>query len=977
MKLKFNFKSLLLLVSFLTFGNLLLAQRSIKGVVSDAQNKETLIGANVKVVGTAKGAVSDLDGNYSIELPAGATQLEFSYTGYATQIVTIGASNVVDIAMKQGRLMDELVVVGYGTQKRKDLTGSITSITSENFVKGAIQTPEQLVSGKVAGVQITSNGGRPGAGSTIRIRGGSSLNASNDPLIVIDGVPVDNGTINGASNPLGLINPADIESMTILKDASATAIYGVRASNGVIMIVTKRGATGAPKFNFSSMNSVSRLTKKVDVLTADEYREAVGKYGTPEQKKLLGKANTDWQDLIYRDAISTDNNFSVSGSLGKSFPYRVSLNYANQRGILINTDMSRKAASINLNPNLLNGNLKLDINYKYSTISNNFGDQGAIGNAVQFDPTQDPYDKDNVAMGGYFEWKRADGTPNNLAQRNPLALATLKHDASTVNRQIGNFKADYELPFIKDLHAVMNVGMDLANAKGDKSTPAASAAAFNTKGYVGEYWQNKSNKLFDFYLAYKKELGVVKMDLTAGHSYQNFYNETRGYDKDLVPEIIRRSVPDTNTLVILGFFGRANFNFYDKYLLTTTIRREATSRFSPKNRWGTFSSVALAWKLNEENFIKNMGIFSDLKLRVGYGVTGQQDAGGLYDYLAKYTNGETTASYTFGNQVVQTLRPEAYPDNKWETTSTYNAALDYGFANGKIFGSIDFYNRPTSNLFAEAPVPAGANLKNRIITNVGSLRNKGVEASINYNAISSANQNLNFGFNVTKNINTITKITADSSTILLVGDIAGGVGNNVQAHIINYPRNTFYVYQQVYAPNGKPIEGLVKDSNGDGKIDEKDRILYQTSAPTWMLGFNTQYTYKNLNAGFTLRGNIGNYMYNNLYAQRGVLGKIQTADGFLSNIHSNALETEFKVEKETTYKTTYYMENASFLRMDNFYLGYNIPLAKKVSLGLTFNVNNAFVITKYRGLDPEIFSGIDNDFYPRARTFSLGANLNF
>ncbi len=988
MKLNLNLKSLPLFVSFFLVSNLLLAQRVIKGVVTDEKTKETLIGANVKVVGTGKGAVSDLDGNYAVEIPAGATQLEFSYTGYTNQIIALGASNVIDVALSQGRSLEELVVIGYGTQKRKDLTGSITSITSENFVKGAVQTPEQLISGKVAGVQITSNGGRPGSGSTMRIRGGASLNASNEPLVVIDGVPLDDAykadggsNINGASNPLGLINPADIESITVLKDASATAIYGVRASNGVIMIVTKKGSTGAPKFNFNSLLSVGSITKKVDVLSSHEFRALVNSKGTADQKKLLGNANTDWQDLIYRDAISHDNNFGVSGSIGKNFPYRISANYLKQNGILLNTDMVRKAASIGFNPSLLDGNLKLEVNYKYSSVDNNFGDQGAIGNAVSFDPTQEAYDKDNAGMGGYFEWKRIDGTPNNLSQRNPLALLKLKKDASTVNRQIGNIKIDYALPFVKDLHAVMNVGMDLANAKGNKETPKASAAAYNTQGYVGEYWQNKTNQLFDFYLAYKKSLGIVNMDLTAGHSYQKFYNESRGYDKDLVPEITRRAVPDTSTLVLAGFFGRGTFNVKDKYLLTATLRADATSRFSPETRWGYFPSLALAWKLNEETFIKNINGISDLKLRFGWGKTGQQAVGGNYDFLPNYTLGETTSSYTFGNQVIQTLRPEAYDRTReWEKTTTYNIALDYGFWRGKIFGSVDFYNRPTTDLLAEIPVPAGSNLKNRLITNVGSLVNKGVEFIINYNALNTNKQNLNFGFNLTQNrnkITSLTKIQNDDAPGLLVGGIAGGVGNNAQIHKVNYPRNTFYVYQQVYDTKGKAIEGLVADSNGDGKINTDDKIYYQAPVPTTMLGFNMQYSYNKFNAGFTLRSNLGNYMYNNLFADRGVIEKFQTADGFLSNIHSDALNTGFVKNRETIYLTTAYMGNASFLRADNIYVGYNFTLSKKVSLGINFNVNNAFVFTKYRGLDPEIFSGIDNDFYPRARTFSLGANLGF
>jgi iron complex outermembrane receptor protein len=976
-------------------GNFVFAQRMVKGVITDKQTKETLVGANVKVVGTSKGAVTDIDGNYAVEVPAGATQLEISYTGYTTQSITLGASNVVDIALAQGRALEELVVVGYGTQKRKDLTGSITSITSENFVKGAIQTPEQLVSGKVAGVQITSNGGRPGSGSTIRIRGGSSLNASNEPLVVIDGVPLDNSykadgasSINGASNPLGLINPSDIESITVLKDASATAIYGVRASNGVIMIVTKRGSTGAPKFNVGSLVSVGKITKKVDVLSATEFKDLINSKGTDAQKKLLGNYDTDWQDLIYRDAISHDNNFGVSGSFGKNFPYRVSANYLKQNGILLNTDMIRKAASLGLSPTLLNGNLKLEVNYKISSVSNNFGDQGAINNAVQFDPTQAPLDPDNKSMSGYFEWKRADGTPNNLAQRNPLALLELKKDASVVNRHIGNVKVDYAIPFVKDLRAVMNVGMDLANAKGDKSTPAASAASFNTKGYAGEYWQTKTNQLFDFYLNYKKNLGAINMDLTAGHSYQKFYNESRGYDLDSVPDvnnnlpyIIRRSVPDTSTLVLAGFFGRSTFSFKDKYLLTATLRADATSRFAPETRWGYFPSLALAWKLNEETFIKNIKGISDLKLRLGWGKTGQQDAGGFYDYLSNFTYSETTASYIFGNQIIQTARPEAADyTREWEKTTTYNIALDYGFWGGKIFGSIDFYNRPTTDLLAEIPVPAGSNLKNRLITNVGSLVNKGVEFIVNYNAINTSKQNLNLGFNLTKNKNRITaltKVQSQNTPGIQVGGIAGGVGNFAQIHKVDYARNTFYVYQQVYGTDGKPIEGLVADANADGKIDADDRIYYQSPDPKIMMGFNAQYTYKNFNAGMTLRSNLGNYMYNNLFAQRGVISKFQTADGFLSNIHSNALETGFVADKETVYKTTYYMENASFLRADNIYVGYNFALSKKVNLGVNFNVNNAFVITKYKGLDPEIFNGIDNDFYPRARTYSLGVNLGF
>lgn len=978
MKFNINTKSLLPFFVFLMLGNYLLAQRIVKGVVTDKQNNETLIGANVTVVGKAKGAVTDIDGNYSIEVPAGATQLEFSYVGYTTQVITLGASNIVDVAMSQGRSLEELVVVGYGTQKRKDLTGAITSITSENFVKGAIQTPEQLVSGKVAGVQITSNSGQPGAGSTIRIRGGSSLNASNDPLIVIDGVPLDNGTINGAANPLGFVNPADIESITVLKDASATAIYGARAANGVIMIVTKKGESGKLKLNFNTLISVGQLTKKVDVYDTKGFRNFLA--NNNEGKKYLpilgdSTVNTDWQDVIYRNPISIDNNLSASGTVS-NIPYRVSLNYLKQNGLLLNSNMDRLGASIGFSPNLINKSLKVDVNYKIAQLKNNFADQGAIGNAISFDPTQKIFDESNTAMGGYFEW-RTNNTPNSLAPRNPLALLELKKDQSTTYRHIGNVQLDYKIPFINGLRANLNIGVDAAQSEGSKSNPANSASAINTKGTYGKYFQNKLNRLMEFYLNYNKQKGIHKVDFTAGHAYQNFYNETRGYDRELTRKDSVVQVPDTSRFVIASFFGRANYSIKERYLFTFTLRADATSKFSPETRWGYFPSVAFAWKVKEENFLKNSNLFSDLKLRIGYGITGQQDGIGNYAYQTIFTPSQSTVYYNLGEGLIKTYRPEGYDRAlKWEETANANIALDYGFLNGRVFGSIDFYNRNTYDLISEITVPAGSNLKNKIVTNVGKMNNKGIEFIANINAINNQNSNLNFSFNATHNINKIIALykNNNSSVGLETGGISG-IGQNIQVNSINYSRNTFLVYQQVYDTNGKPIEGVYVDRNNDGKITDDDRYRFKSSIPQWMLGFSSQYSYKNYFAGFTMRANLDNYVYNNVFSQNGNYNQLN-APGAVRNISPNVEETQFV---NPQLRSDYYIENASFLRMDNIYLGYNFnkALKSKFNLTATLNIQNAFVITNYRGIDPEIFSGIDNNFYPRARTYSLGLNLGF
>jgi TonB-dependent starch-binding outer membrane protein SusC len=980
-------KKLILLFTMILAVTFAFAQRTIKGTVKEA-NGDAIIGANVIAKGTKAVTTTDIDGNFTLNVPKEATQLEITYVGMATQLITLGKDASIEVTMRPDKTLEEVVVIGYGTQKRKDLTGSVTSISSENFVKGAVQTPEQLIAGKVAGVQITSNGGRPGAGSTIRIRGGSSLNANNEPLIVIDGVPVESAlkadgtsTINGVSNPLSFVNPSDIESVTVLKDASATAIFGSRASNGVIMIVTKRGEKGI-QGSFSSQMTYSEVTKLNPVLTGDEFRAFVAKQDT-SLLKYLGKANTNWQKAVLQNAVGSDNNLSVSGKMYDQVPFRVSFNLANFQGVLKNSDMKRSGLTIGLSPKMLDNHLKIDLNYKGSRVENRFSDQGSLSSAVAFDPTQ-PIRSSSSEYGGYFEWLAKDNSPYTLAPRNPVSLVDNKIDKSSLFRQIANAQFDYKFHFLPDLRAILNVGIDKVESRGDKLTPSTLAASFYNKGYSGYYTQNKTNKLLDFYFNYNKGFGVSKIDLTTGYSYQDFINDEFTFDKDGNKPDPTKSYAYKTQYTLLSFFGRASYTLNDKYLLTATVRNDRSSRFSQANRSGIFPSLALAWKIKEEGFLKDSKLFSDLKLRLGYGSTGQQDVGGNYLYLPSYTISQLTASYQLGNTFYRTYRPSGYPgDLKWERTYTYNAALDYGFMNGRIFGSIDFYNRLTKDLLSEVNVPAGTNLTNRIVTNVGNLTNKGVEFSMSFLPIQNEKTSWSVTFNATYNKNTITNLSIpdtkiDKEPLFETGGIAGGVGNNIQANTVGYPRNTFRVYQQVYDKNGKPIEGFYVDKNNDGKINSDDYYLYKggSADPKVFLGLSSNYTSGNFSAGFAMRGNFGNYVYNNFASNRGVVD-FYNQQGFLQNQHPEVNVSGFK---KFNYFSDYYLENASFVRMDNIYLGYRIADRRNkptVFTTLTFSVQNAFVITKYSGIDPEHSSGIDNNIYPRPRIYSFGIKLDW
>ena len=995
----------------------------ITGKVTDSTGKG-IPGVSVSVKGQpSRGTTTIENGNYSLSVPANATTLVFSSVGYGYREVNIsGATANITLATTSGSL-NEVVVIGYGTTRKKDLTGSVTAITSKDFNKGAITTPEQLIAGKVAGVQITSNGGAPGSGSTIRIRGGASLNASNNPLIVIDGVPVDNGGISGAANPLSLINPNDIESFNILKDASATAIYGSRASNGVIIITTKKGKSGKAKFNFTSQNSLSTLPKEADVLSPSEFRAYVNAHGTPAQIALMGKSSTNWQDEIYDNAFSTDNNISVAGSY-KKLPYRVSFGYLNQDGILRTGNLNRKSASVTLNPLLFNNHLKIDLNLKGSINNTRFADEGAIGNAVRFDPTQ-PVTTNSPRFGGYFEWLDPNSTTGlrKLSPLNPVGLLEQRQDKSEVKRSIGNIQFDYKLHFFPDLHVNVNLGYDVSKGEGTIFIPDSAASSYKRSpdakhgGVRNEYLQKKSNTLLETYLNYVKDIKSInsRIDVIAGYSYQDFLTTVYNARKDPNGRLYQKADRSLDTIATTGqrytsfsdrttdgflisfptfpfdkpenrlisFFGRVNYSYKNKYLITGTLRRDGSSRFSEDNRWGLFPSAAFAWKIKEEDFLKRSNTLSDLKLRIGYGETGQQDGIANYDYIPRYSISNGQAQYQFGSAYYDMYRPSGYnPNLKWEQTATYNVGLDYGFLNNRITGTVDVYLKKTSDLLSVVDQPAGTNFSNKILANIGNMENRGIEFTVNAQPVRSRSFTWDLGFNITYNKNEITKLTFATDPKFpgnLVGGIAGGVGSTVQIHSVGYSKSSFYVYQQIYDKNGKPIEGLFEDRNRDGLINVDDLYRYKSPDPKVFLGAFSNFSYKKWDGGFSLRANIDNYMYNNRFSNTGVQRNIIDPLGFLANGSRSLLETNFTGSGDKYLLSDYYVENASFLRMDNINIGYNAGeiISKNTNLRIGANVQNVFTVTKYKGLDPEVSGGIDNNFYPRPRVYNLSLNFNF
>jgi TonB-linked SusC/RagA family outer membrane protein len=991
--MKTIYKKLLILLLLLPFS--ILAQNTVSGIVLDKASGQPIPGVNVNVQGAANGVSTDFDGKYQLTKIKKGDKIVFSYIGYKNTVVDYVAQNSLNVSLEEdaNQLQEVVVQIGYGTVKKKDATGSVSQISAKEFNKGINVTPESLISGRISGVNVTSGGG-PGAKADIRIRGGSSLNASNEPLIVLDGLPLSNSTPSGATSILSTIDPNDIESFTVLKDASAAAIYGSRAANGVIVITTKKGTKGGVKVNFSSQVGVNTIANTVDVLNADQFRAVVNEKGSNAQKALLGTANTNWQDEIFQTALTTNNNISASGSLFGKLPVRLSVGNVNNPGVLKNTSFERTTTSVSLNPVLFDNHLKIDINGNLSFGKNRFQDEGAIiGSAIGFDPTQPIYDSSS-RYGGYFEWLEPNGNLPLLPARNPLARLNQDERRATSTRKWGNIRLDYKFHFFEDLRIVTEAGIDRFDSSGYTEVSSQSALGYQPNAFSSGNWVNLGNystytdalqnKNLNTYFNYTKDLGEFKIDATAGYNYQLFEKEK--YESGELRQPTPKEDVTTDPVINLqSYFGRLNLGYDSRYLVTLNYRRDGTSRFSKENRWGNFAGAALAWNVAEEDFLKDNETLSGLKLRFGYGTTGQQDISAQYDYLRRVTLGTINSQYVFGNTIYSTARPEGYNENiKWEELAEMNVGIDYGFFNNRITGSINYFDKESTDLLADIAVPDGANIRNQGFFNIGSVRTKGVEFSIESDIVKNDNLTWNVAFNTTFIDQNIAElgVTVPGFEGYLAGDnIAGGGGNKILINSVGYSPNSFFVYEQLYDANKKPIQGAYVDRNADGKIDDGDRYRHHKAAPDYTFGLFSSLNYKNFDFTMNWRASVGNYIFDNVSSDKGYLKAGLRRDADLANISSDYLNTGFDFEDNGTsrYLSNYFVKDASFIKLDNVTVGYTFDkaLLKAASLRFTAGVQNVLILTKYNGLDPEKFNGIDGNVYPRARTFLFGVNASF
>ena len=971
--MKTIYKKLLFLLLLLPF--CVLAQNTFSGSVHDKVSGQPIPGVNINVQGSARGTSTDLDGKFQLSNVKKGEKIVFSFVGYKSQTVDFNNQKAIIIGLEEdsNQLKEVVVQVGYGTVKKKDATGSVTTITTKDFNKGPVVAVDQMLQGKVAGLQVTSNGGSPGDGATIRIRGGASLNASNDPLYVIDGIPVDNG-IQGGKNPLATINQNDIESVTILKDASATAIYGSRASNGVIIITTKKGKSGELQINYNGNLSVSTVAKTADALSPDQFRAYVNANGNASQIALLGAANTDWQKQIYKTAIGTDHNLSLSGGTDL-ITYRASMGFTKMNGLLIGDSFQRTTLSANLIGKFFDNHLRMEFNNKTSMMENNYSNQGAIGAAVTHDPTQAIYNAD----GTFHQWSYATAP---LAGANPVSLLNQFVNKGASTRSIGNLQTEYKLHFFPDLKLVANVGYDYQSGRSFGNT---SLDYYNTSVAGNKYvnTEDKKNVLMDLFFNYKKDLSFIKgsVEFTGGYNYQNF---DRRYDNESITYTTGVTLATVSTPEIVNlqsFFGRGIFNIADKYIITATLRRDGTSRFAPQYKWSNFPSVGFAWKIKDESFVKNVESISNLKLRLGWGVTGQQNVT-TYPSIPLYLNSNAAAQYQLGNTFYTTVRPQPYNSNlKWEQTTTANAGLDLGFFNNRLNATIDVYEKRTKDLLAYIPNPSFFGFSNFDNYNVGSMKNQGIEISGEVVPVKTDKLTWSIGGNVTLQNSKITSLIPGASNLgLPSGDtINGGVGNQILENQVGYAPNSFFVYEQAYDPNGKPINGVYIDRNGDGKIDNNDRYIFHKPSADIFYGMFTNVAYKNWDMSMSWRGSWNNYVYNNVDSALAWSGQVLIRNTDLANGVSNLLTTNFTTATTQRYLSDYYIQKANFIKLDNVTIGYTFKkvLDNKVDAKLTLGGQNLLIISPYKGIDPEIANGLDKNIYPRPRMYTLGLNVNF
>ena len=987
--MKTIYKKLLFLMVILPFSAL--AQNILSGVIVDSKTNQPLPGVNVNVQGSSNGTSTDFDGKFKLSKVNSGDKLVISYIGYTNQTITYSGqkSITVDLVEEANKLQEVLVQVGYGTVKKKDATGSVSVLGAKDFNRGTNVTTENLLNGRIAGVSVNTSGA-PGSGSEIRIRGGSSLNASNDPLIVIDGLPIENKTNTGSTSFLASLNPATVESITVLKDASATAIYGSRASNGVILITTKKGGKKLEvEYNFQYGSG--KLVKTINVFNADQFRSIIAQKN-PELLSTLGPANTNWQEEIYRRTDFVDNNVSVRGNLFGAIPSRLTIGNTYQEGLRLTNNFNRSTVSLALAPSFLKDHLKFKVNANYANEKNRFAPE-VERNAIAFDPTQPVYNASSP-FGGFFEYlpnggpAAIPGLADNAA-RNPVAQLLQTNENGVSNRFFGNVELDYKFHFLPALRFVTNLGFDQSKGERRKLVPRNSAAAATKEGSnagvifgFDEFTQETfTNKLADIYLNYNKTFGKLNVDATAGYSYQKFESVKFESGNVNAPSSLNVNLNETSIepdLVLIGFFGRTNFSYNDKYLLTLAYRRDASSRFSKEiGRWGNFPAASFAYKIKNDFFKENKTI-SDLKLRLGWGITGQQDTGSeRFGYLERYNQGDNNSQYFIGSTAYSVGVPSKRTFIKWENTTTYNAGLDFGLFSNRITGSVDAFYKLSDELLFDAPNADGSNFTNQSFQNLGSFTTKGIEVNVNADVVRGNGTafNWNVNLNFTKFERRIVEI--DPFTRINLGGIDGGTGATIQAHQAGYTPNSFFVYKQLYDPAGNPIEGAYADLNGDNIINNNDKYLYKNPDPDFLLGFASSMNYKNIDFAFNLRASVGNRVYNNVNSNNAVYARLKPG-AVAGNIPASVLDTNF-TNALNTLSSDLYVENASFLRMDNITLGYTFPkwLEGKASLRLFSGVQNAFVITKYSGLDPEITGGIDKTIYPRQRTLLLGANVKF
>ena len=971
----------------------LTAQTTVTGTLTDQESGEPLIGASILAVGTSTGTVTDFDGNYSLAVPEGVTQLQFSYTGYPTVVQDIDGRTVIDLALAPGQLLEEVVVVGYGAVKKDDLTGSVNTIDDETFNRGAIVSPTNLIAGKVAGVQITNGSGNPGEAPTVRIRGGTSISASNNPLYVVDGVPLAESGVPGSRGILNFLNPNDIANMTILKDASAAAIYGSRGANGVVLITTKKGQAGAPRITYNAEGTISTVINRNQFLEAEDFRNVVT-FAAPNRLTTLGNNDTDWFDLITQTGYGQQHNLSLSGG-GESSTYRVSAGYQKLEGVLRGADTERISLNLNFTQQLFDDKFTVSASVKGANTNNNY-DAGAVGSALDFDPTQPVFDAGNTAYAGFFEYN------NSLAPRNPVSSTEQIVSYGEAFRGLGNLDLEYDFDdLIPGLTYKAVLGFDVNTGQNNRFLPTTYATeAIN--GYNGEFNINNGrtvSKLFDTYFTYAREFGNQTASLQLGYSYQDFNNEYPSVQgQNLTTDAFGTANPGVaedifafNSVVenrLISFFGRLNYNIDERYLFTASLRRDGSSRFGPNTRWGLFPSAALAWRILQEDFAAGLSnIFSDLKLRIGYGVTGNQEIGD-YRYLPVYQFSDQRTQYQFGDRFVSTVRPNAYDEGlKWEETSSLNIGLDFGFFNNRLSGILEVYEKTTDDLLFEVNVPAGTNLSDRILTNIGAFETRGIELTLNGVVYDREQFGLNLSGNISFNDQEITRLDGTGSADIQTGGIAGGVGNTVQILRLGESPGSFYLYQQKYGEDGRPLQDgidhnddgeinnldIYVDTNGDGVVNDQDFTVRETAVPDVLFGFTADARYGNLNLSATFRGTLGNYVYNNAASNGGYFSRIDQGATYVTNIHQSALFTRFE---RPQYFSDYYLEDGSFLRLDNLSLSYDFGNIANETLNLSLYAaaQNLFILTNYSGNDPE-GGGIDNTPFPRARTYTIGARI--